>query len=127
MNIELIKTLRILYVEDEVVLRDITSSSIESMIGTIAVADNGQEGLDKFNTQKFDLIITDLSMPVMDGMTMIEKIRRIDTHIPIIITTAFEMQSKELETFDSIGKCIYIMKPVDIMKLLESIDHLVTQ
>ena len=123
LNIELIKTLRVLYVEDEIVLRDITSSSIESMIGRIVTADNGQEGLDKFLCDKFDLIITDLSMPIMDGMTMIKQIREINTEIPIIITTAFEIQSKELESLNKIEKCIYIMKPVDIMKLLQSIDE----
>ena len=123
MNIELIKTLRVLYVEDEIVLRDITSSSIESMIDTIVTADNGQEGYDKFLCDKFDLIITDLSMPIMDGMTMIKQIRKINAEIPIIITTAFEVQSKELESLRNIEKCIYIMKPVDIMKLLQGIDE----
>jgi len=123
LNIELIKTLRVLYVEDEIVLRDITSSSIESMIDTIVTADNGQEGYDKFLCDKFDLIITDLSMPIMDGMTMIKQIRKINAEIPIIITTAFEVQSKELESLRNIEKCIYIMKPVDIMKLLQGIDE----
>ena len=123
MNIELIKKLNILYVEDEIVLRDITSSSIESMVGTIIKASNGQEGLEKFACNKIDLIITDLSMPIMDGITMINEIRKNDAEIPIIITTAFEVQSKELQSLSKIDKCIYIMKPVDIMKLLQSIDE----
>ena len=89
MNIELIKTLKILYVEDEIALRDITSSSIESIISKLVVADNGKEGLDKFINDEFDLVITDLSMPVMDGISMIKEIRKINATVPIVVTTAF--------------------------------------
>ena len=56
MNIELIKTLKVLYVEDEIALRDITSSSIESIISKLVVADNGKDGLEKFTNEEFDLI-----------------------------------------------------------------------
>jgi CheY-like chemotaxis protein len=127
MNIELIKPLRVLYVEDEIALRDITSSSIESIVSVLEVADNGKEGLEKFNQEKFDVIITDLSMPVMDGMTMIEEIRKIDATIPIIVTTAFGSQNEEVEKLRDVGMTAYIMKPVDIMKLLETISETISQ
>ncbi|BFU77108.1 hypothetical protein ALC152_03230 [Arcobacter sp. 15-2] len=127
MNIELIKTLKVLYVEDEIALRDITSSSIESIITKLVVADNGKEGLEKFKNEEFDLVITDLSMPVMDGLTMIKEIRKINTTIPIVVTTAFGSQNEEVETLRDIGMNAYVMKPVDVMKLLETIDESISQ
>lgn len=127
MNIELIKTLRVLYVEDEIALRDITSSSIESIINKLVVADNGKEGLEKFIDGEFDLIITDLSMPVMDGISMIKEIRKINATIPIVVTTAFGSQNEEVAKLQEIGMSAYIMKPVDVMKLLQTIDESITQ
>lgn len=127
MNIELIKNLRVLYVEDEIALRDITSSSIESIIKSLEVADNGKEGLEKFKQSEFDLIITDLSMPVMDGLTMIKEIRKINETIPIIVTTAFGSQNEEVEKLKSVGMSAYIMKPVDIMKLLETVNESISK
>jgi CheY-like chemotaxis protein len=124
MNIELIKTLKILYVEDEIILRDTTCNSLKSLIKEIVVADNGKNGLEEFKNNKFDLIITDLSMPVMSGYEMIQKIREIDKIIPIIVTTAYGSQNKEVESLTKIGMSDYVMKPVDIMKLIQIIDNI---
>jgi len=127
MNIELIKTLKVLYVEDEIVLRDTTCNSLNSIIKEVVVADNGKEGLEKFQNDKFDLIITDLSMPVMTGTQMIEEIRKVDKNIPIIITTAYGSQNEEVSKLNSIGMSDYVMKPVDVMKLVETIDKVISQ
>jgi CheY-like chemotaxis protein len=121
MNIELIKTLKVLYVEDEIILRDTTCNSLNSILKEVVVADNGKEGLEKFKSDKFDLIITDLSMPVMSGTEMIMAIREIDKNIPIIITTAYGSQNLEVQELSKIGMTDYVMKPVDVMKLVESI------
>ena len=127
MNIELIKSLKVLYVEDEVVLRDITCKSLSSVVKDIEVADNGKEGLEKFNSQNFDLIITDLAMPIMDGMEMIKNIREINQTIPILVTTAYGSQNEEVSKLSEIGMNAYVMKPVDVMKLVQTIDELMSQ
>ena len=124
MNVELIKKLKILYVEDEIILRDTTCNSLKSLINEIVVADNGKDGLEKFKNDKFDLIITDLSMPVMGGTEMIQKIRDIDKNIPIVVTTAYGSQNKEVESLTKIGMNDYVMKPVDIMILVQTIDKI---
>ncbi len=126
MNIELIKTLKVLYVEDEIILRDTTCNSLNSILKEVVVADNGKEGLEKFKNDKFDLIITDLSMPVMSGTEMIMAIREIDKTIPIIITTAYGSQNIEVQELSKIGMTDYVMKPVDVMKLVETIDKAVS-
>ena len=126
MNIELIKTLKVLYVEDEIILRDTTCNSLNSILKEVVVADNGKEGLEKFKNDKFDLIITDLSMPIMSGTEMIMAIREVDKTIPIIITTAYGSQNLEVQELAKIGMTDYVMKPVDVMKLVETIDKAVS-
>jgi len=124
MNIELIKTLKVLYVEDEIILRDTTCNSLKSILKEIVVADNGKDGLEKFENDKFDLVISDLAMPIMGGSEMIEKIRLIDKNIPIIVTTAYGSQNEEVANLTKIGMSDYVMKPVDIMKLVQTIDKI---
>ncbi len=127
MNIELIKSLKVLYVEDEIVLRDITCKSLSSVVKEIVVASNGKEGLDHFESQKFDLIITDLAMPIMDGIEMIKHIREINKTIPILVTTAYGSQNEEVALLNKIGMSAYVMKPVDVMKLVQTIDELMSK
>jgi CheY-like chemotaxis protein len=126
MNIELIKTLKVLYVEDEIILRDTTCNSLNSILKEVVVADNGKEGLEKFKNDTFDLIITDLSMPVMSGTEMIMAIREINKDIPIIITTAYGSQNLEVQELAKINMTDYVMKPVDVMKLVETIDKAIS-
>jgi len=126
MNIELIKTLKVLYVEDEIILRDTTCNSLNSILKEVVVADNGKEGLEKFKNDTFDLIITDLSMPVMSGTEMIMAIREINKDIPIIITTAYGSQNLEVQELAKVNMTDYVMKPVDVMKLVETIDKAVS-
>ncbi len=84
-----LKELTVLYVEDELDILEEIIDILNIKIGTLYTASNGQEGLDIYNRQDIDIIVSDIQMPVMDGMTMIENIREVDKTIPIIITTAF--------------------------------------
>jgi len=127
MNIELIKNLKVLYVEDEIVLRDTTCSSLNSILKEVVVADNGQDGLEIFNNDSFDLIITDLSMPVMTGTEMIIEIRKQNKDIPIVVTTAYGSQNEDIIKLKDIGMDEYVMKPVDMMKLIQAIDKAINK
>jgi CheY-like chemotaxis protein len=122
MDIEKIKQLKVLYVEDEIVLRETTCNSLQSILKQIDVADNGKEGLEKFQNESYDLIITDLSMPAMTGTVMLEHIKEQNPSIPVVVTTAYGSQNKDIAKLKSIGVNEFVMKPVDIMKLVESID-----
>jgi CheY-like chemotaxis protein len=125
MDIEAIKKLTVLYVEDEIILRDTTCNSLQSILNKIVVAGNGKEGLEKFKQENFDLIITDLSMPSMSGTQMIEEIRSINPKIPVVVTTAYGSQNEDITKLKKIGIEEFVMKPVDIMKLVESIDKVI--
>ncbi len=126
MDIEKLKVLKILYVEDEIELRETTCNSLGTLIPDITVAANGREGYEAFGKAKFDLVITDLSMPVMDGIEMIKEIRKTNSATPILVTTAFGSQSENVAELSKIGMTEYIMKPVDMMILVKAIDKLIS-
>lgn len=77
-----IKTLRewtrglhVLYVEDEKEIQEETRDFLEQLMGKVVTASNGKDGLDAFNKEPFDLVITDLKMPKMGGEEMIRSIK----------------------------------------------------
>ena len=85
---EFAKTLKVLYVEDNEQARESTVSLLSNIFSNIEVGVDGKDGLEKFKEQKFDLVITDINMPIMNGLEMIEEIKKIDKDIPVIIISA---------------------------------------
>lgn len=78
----------ILVVDDDPFMRDVICSILQATGYSIETAENGVEAFDKFSGKSgFDLIVSDLTMPVMDGMKLLEKIRAVDTEIPFIVLT----------------------------------------
>lgn len=108
---ELSSGLSLLFVEDEEHIRTVVLSILELFFGNIYVACNGSEGLQKFKEKKIDLVIADIRMPVMDGLTMVEKIREIEPTMPVIITTSFNDEEYFLKSIDlKVDK--YLLKPI---------------
>ena len=117
-----LKELSVLYVEDELDVLEEVEDILSLKVGTLHTATNGQEGLDKFKNENIDIIITDIQMPVMDGLTMIEQIRKENEDIPIIITSAFNEVDFLKKAIDlHVDK--YITKPIDLMQLLSVLDR----
>ena len=123
MNLELLKTFTILYVEDEDALRDDVYQNINPFVQEVITANDGLEGLKLYqqNRNKLDLIITDILMPNMTGLEMVDKIREIDSEIPIIYTTAFNDSDYMKKTIEQ-SIVSYIIKPIDIELLLKGIE-----
>ena len=115
-----LKGLTILYVEDEEDAREQFATFLERMVSRLIVATNGKEGLELYHDQHPDIIITDIQMPIMDGLAMVREIRKSGSSVQIIILTAFD-QSDYLLTSVSLGVNIYIGKPVDINRLYRSL------
>lgn len=113
--------IKVLYVEDDVSISVFTSEILSKKTGfDIINASNGLKGLDAFRQDQPDMIISDIRMPEMDGITMIRHIREENSDIPIIITTAFNDMDSVLKCVD-LGIDAFIIKPISIDKIVKKI------
>jgi len=124
-----IKNADILLVEDNLINQKIVNLSLKKVVKNVDIANNGKEALDQFGTKKYDLILMDIQMPVMDGITATKKIREIEastnSHTPIIAITAYAL-SGDKESCLAAGINDYISKPFQIEDLLEKMEQLLT-
>ena len=116
--------LTLLYVEDEQSIREEMLEILELDFDSIYVAKNGQEGLEIFKEKRPDLIISDIQMPIMDGISMSKEILSIDDKAKIILTTAFNEQGF-LDESKKIGIMGYVNKPVNISELFKTIESII--
>lgn len=112
----------ILYVEDDEVARKVTSHLVSKAFPKVSLilAENGLDGLDAFRKYSPDLIITDVKMPVMDGIVMARKVREANKGTRIIVLTADSDINRILEAID-IGISHYVLKPINSVKLISAI------
>ena len=109
--IEFSKTVRVLFVDKEDDIRDDYYSIFKIFFHEIDVASNGQEAIKYFKENRYDLIITSVDMPVMNGLELIAKIREISRHITIIVLSS---QEKYFIDFIRLGIDGYILNPVEV-------------
>ncbi len=106
-------SLSILYVEDEDEIRDQLESFLKRRCHKVYVAANGKKGLEAFHKYSPNIVITDILMPIMDGLIMAEKIREIHPNVPIIVITAFE-EPRYFHKSIELGVHQYVCKPVKL-------------
>jgi len=106
-----LKTLSILYVEDDAQNRETLGLFLKRRAGSVLLAENGLEGLAAFRDKPSHLVVTDIQMPDLDGLSMAQAIRAIDPQVPIIVTTAFEQTDYLLRSIE-IGIDRYVLKPI---------------
>lgn len=113
----------LLVVEDDLAARNIIVQMIQVKFRgcTVYTADNGKEGLDLFKQNRPRVVVTDINMPVMDGIEMAQEIRAVDPDAAFVVLTAYGDESFE-RTFSEIGFCSFLSKPVDFKKLFISIE-----
>ncbi|MDD2542300.1 MAG: sigma-54 dependent transcriptional regulator, partial [Desulfuromonadaceae bacterium] len=112
-----LKSLTILLVEDENDLRRETASFLELYCGKVIQAPNGREALALINAQKPDLIISDIRMPVMNGLELAACLKERSFDTPLIFCTAFTETSYLLKAIE-LGVAAFVRKPVDTDELL---------
>lgn len=118
---KIIYFLNILYIEDDKSVRDNINTTLGYLCKNIYSVSSAKEALDIFNTQKIDIIITDINMPEINGIDFIKEIRDIDDFIPIIITTAYETKEYLIEAMPLyIEK--YLVKPITLDRLIEALE-----
>ena len=115
--------LSLLLVEDDKVTRDMLGVVIQRKFPdlTIYFAENGRMGVELFKKHLPEIIITDINMPVMDGIEMAGQIKSINNEARFIVMTAYS-STGYFETFSKIGFCEYLSKPVELPKLFAAIE-----
>lgn len=119
------KGISVLYVEDEDLIRKEVNNFLVKFFDTIETACNGEEGLEKFKQKKYDLVITDIRMPKLNGLQMTNEIKKLDKKTKIIITSAYDDKKLLLNAIE-IDVEHYIVKPFDysnfIVTLYKTVD-----
>jgi len=118
------RTIDILLVENDSLNRIVLFRMLEKKGCNVDTANNGFEALSAFEKKKYDIILMDIQMPVMDGIEAAKRIREKedkDKHTPIIALTAFALKGDK-ERFLAIGMDAYIAKPVDMEELFSVIN-----
>ncbi len=118
------KNLKLLYVEDDELARESTLSTLSIFFTNISVAVNGEEGLNHCKKEKFDIIITDINMPKMNGIDMIFKIREFDKDVTIIVLSAYDDSEYFYQTIKA-GVEGYLLKPIDLTQFIDLIEKTV--
>ena len=120
--VDLTSKLHILYAEDDLILRENTVALLHDLFSEIDEANNGVEALEIYTNHPndYDIVITDLNMPHMNGMELIKNIQLINPKQPIIVVSAHNETEYFLESIRN-NVSGYILKPIDFDQLIETL------
>ncbi|MEF3191217.1 MAG: response regulator [Campylobacterales bacterium] len=113
-----LKHITLLYAEDEEIIREMLAKFLRRRFKEVWLADNGAKGVEIFLEKRPDIVLTDIEMPIMNGVEMIAKIKEIDTTIPCIVVTAYRDEAHQSHLAQAV-----VYKPVDNLALLETIQR----
>jgi two-component system chemotaxis response regulator CheY len=114
-------TYNVLVVEDSPTMRQLIVFALKRIRGlNITEANDGVDGLKKISAENFDLILTDINMPIMDGLKLVSLVRNDPAHkdVPIVIITT-EGATEDKDRAMAIGANDYITKPIQTLKIIE--------
>ncbi|MGD9787509.1 MAG: PP2C family protein-serine/threonine phosphatase [Sulfuricellaceae bacterium] len=120
MHNEHLKQLTLLYAEDDASIREELVHFLTPRVGTLLVAQNGQEAWELFTAHRPDLVVSDIMMPVKDGLKLASEIKEKNRSVPVIFTTAFN-DTQYLHQAINLGIDGYVLKPIDLEKLSEAL------
>ena len=110
---------RILVVDDEASIRDLLAKTLALAEYDVETAPDGASALDRLRQRRgaYNLLIADLRMPGMDGLTLIREVKQINANLPIIIITGFSTESSAIEAVN-LGVAGYLTKPFRVPQVL---------
>ena len=116
----------ILFVDDNKLIREASVDLFKSRGIKVLTASDAAEALELFKEHTPDIVITDVNMPVMDGVELAREIRSINADATYIVLTAY---SNEIvfEKFKDLGFCAYLLKPIDFEDLFATIEKCVVE
>ena len=115
--------INVLLVEDNVDLNSLIATELKREGFEVFSALNGKQAINLFDEQRFDLIITDLMMPKVDGFTFLQHVREVSKDVPVLIISAKSSLDDKQRGF-SLGTDDYMVKPVDIDELILRVNAL---
>jgi PAS domain S-box-containing protein len=118
------KKLNVLFVEDNEFSRNEISNILKRFFKKLDTASNGKEGLELFKKNSYDIVITDVNMPVMDGFEMLKEIKNLNKNVFTLIITAFNETEYFLEAI-KIGIDAFILKPINFEQLKSALEKIV--
>ncbi|QDF29121.1 response regulator transcription factor [Halarcobacter anaerophilus] len=119
-NILLLKDKSVLFAEDDEIIKKNITDVLKMLFKEVYTVTNGQKAYELYEEESIDLVITDIKMPLMDGLDLTEKIRKKDYDIPIILLTNFTQQVILMQAVNlSIDG--YITKPIELEDLISTI------
>ena len=122
---ELLKTISVLYVEDDEQTAQAMAKYIQKRVKNLFVTSNGEYGLDLFQSKKIDLIITDIKMPYMNGIDMVKAIKKIKKDVKVIFISAYHEDDLFLKAIE-VGADGFLTKPVSAANGLLPLMHKAT-
>jgi len=112
----------VLFVDDNETIRQLYRRILEKHVNYLYIAENGFHGLELYQKYKPDLVITDMVMPVMNGLEMVKEIKKIAPEAKFVVMSAYSEKDSFVESIH-LGVDGYLMKPVEAKKLLSLIDE----
>jgi two-component system response regulator (stage 0 sporulation protein F) len=118
--------MKILVVDDEEGARDLFNTILTDEGYEVALANGGEEALGLFKSGPFNLVITDIKMPIMDGLQLLQEIRKMGSKTDVIMVTAYGEVESYLKAM-SLGAAEYINKPIRIKELKQIVHKVLTE
>jgi len=122
----LLKNYSILYVEDELNIQKQMTEYLEGYFRDVYVSSDGKQGLEKYEEYHPDVLLLDIDLPHMDGLSLAKSIRKKDKSVSIIMLTAFTDQEKLLKATE-LKLLKYLVKPIDLLEFQETLDLLAVE
>ncbi len=116
------KIARILVIEDEEDIRHLLKDILTNAGHDVEIAANGGEGIEVFEKKEFDLVFTDLGMPVMSGWQVAEKVKNINDKVPVVLITGWNVKMEKSEMEDC-GISLVIQKPFKMEQVLNLVQE----
>ena len=114
--LEILKKISILVVEDDEMARELIVGGLKPYCELVVGAQNGQEGVEKFKKQGFDIVMSDIHMPVLNGFEMMNEIKRLKPHQKFIVFTSYDSDENLIKSMEQ-GATLFLKKPIDMKDL----------
>ena len=108
---------RVLVADDEASIRDLLSKALTLAEYDVDAVPDGRTAIARLRAGPYDLLITDLKMPGIDGLTLIREARRLAPALPVVVITAYSSEASAIEAIN-LGVTAYLIKPFRITKIL---------